>query len=255
MRTTPEKIRLHMTMKKPVAFLAFVGACALAVTGPATLAAPPTLADTHPATGATASSLPVGDIDTALTSKSGQTSQPDQVAPAAEQDSSRIVGIIVQLHEGSDRVAALTSINEAVAAAFPGESAQVQREYDKALEGFALRAPAGSLDAIRAVRGVKTAFLERETRISDVDEVDAEGGTQAPRLSTQHPDNLSAQIMMRADQLTHKNKDKVVAVIDTGVEMTHPAFSGALASTPALTADKVEHLIPQLGEGKRGVYI
>ena len=244
-----------MTMKKTTAFLAFAGACALAVTGPATLAAPPSPADAHPATGATASSLPVGDVDTALTSKSGQTSQPDQVTPTAEQDASAIVGIIVQLHEGSDRAASLASINEAVASAFPGESAQVQREYDKALEGFALSAPAGSLDAIRAASGVKGAFLERETRVSDVDEVDAEGGTQAPRLSTQHPDNLSAQIMMRADQLTQKGEGKVVAVIDTGVEMTHPAFSGAMPSTPALTADKVGALTPQLGEGKQGVYV
>ena len=242
-----------MTTKKPAAFLAFAGACALALTGPATLAAPPS--DTQPAPGATASSLPVGDIDTALTSKSGQTSQPDQVAPAADQDPSAIVGIIVQLHEGADRAATLASINEAVAAAFPGASAQVEREYDKALQGFALSAPAGSLDAIRGVSGVKAAFLERETRVSDVDEVDAEGGTQAPRLSTQNPDNLSAQIMMHADQLTQKGEGKVVAVIDTGVEMTHPAFAGAMASTPSLTADKVAALTPKLGDGKLGVYV
>ena len=242
-----------MTTKKPAAFLAFAGACALALTGPAALAAPPS--DTHPAPGATASSLPVGDVDTALTSKSGQTSQPDQVAPAAEQDPSAIVGIIVQLHEGADRVATLASINEAVAAAFPGESAQVEREYDKALEGFALSAPSGSLDAIRAVSGVKAAFLERDTRLSDVDEVDAEGGTQAPRLSTQNPDNLSAQIMMHADQLTQKGEGKVVAVIDTGVEMTHPAFAGALHGTPGLSKDKVAALTPKLGDGKLGVYV
>ena len=242
-----------MTTKKPAAFLAFAGACALALTGPAALAAPPS--DTHPAPGATASSLPVGDIDTALTSKSGQTSQPDQVAPAAEQDPSAIVGIIVQLHEGADRAASLASINEAVAAAFPGESAQVEREYDKALEGFALSAPSGSLDAIRAVSGVKAAFLERDTRLSDVDEVDAEGGTQAPRLSTQNPDNLSAQIMMHADQLTQKGEGKVVAVIDTGVEMTHPAFAGALHGTPGLSKDKVAALTPKLGDGKLGVYV
>ena len=42
----------HMTTKKPAAFLAFAGACALALTGPAALAAPPS--DTHPAPGATA---------------------------------------------------------------------------------------------------------------------------------------------------------------------------------------------------------
>ena len=244
-----------MTTKKPAAFLAFAGACALALTGPAALASPPTPTDTRPDAGATASSLPVGDVDTALTSKSGQTSQLDQVASAVDQDPSAVVGIIVQLHEGADRAAALASINEAVAAAFPGASAQVEREYDKALEGFALSAPAGSLDVIRAVSGVKAAFLERETRVSDVDEVDAEGGTQAPRLSTQNPDNLSAQIMMRADQLTQKGEGKVVAVIDTGVEMTHPAFAGAMGSTPSLTADKVAALAPKLGNGKLGVYV
>ena len=71
-----------MTTKKPAAFLAFAGACALALTGPAALASPPTPTDTRPDAGATASSLPVGDVDTALTSKSGQTSQADQVASA-----------------------------------------------------------------------------------------------------------------------------------------------------------------------------
>ena len=145
-----------MTTKKPAAFLAFAGACALALTGPAALAAPPS--DTHPAPGATASSLPVGDIDTALTSKSGQTSQPDQVAPAAEQDPSAIVGIIVQLHEGADRAASLASINEAVAASFPGASVTVEREYRNALRGYALRVPAGSLETIRAVGGVQAAY-------------------------------------------------------------------------------------------------
>ena len=46
-----------MTTKKPAAFLAFAGACALALTGPAAFAAPPTPADTRPDAGATASSL------------------------------------------------------------------------------------------------------------------------------------------------------------------------------------------------------
>ena len=243
-----------MTTKKPAAFLAFAGACALALTGPATLAAPPS--DTHPAPGATASSLPVGDIDTALTSKSGQTSQPDQVAPAADQDPSAIVGIIVQLHEGADRAATLASINEAVAGAFPGSSAQVERKYDKAVQGFALSAPAGSLDAIRAVSGVKAAFLDRETRVEDADDqVAGEGATNSSRISTQDPANLSAQLMMHADQITQKGDGKVVAVIDTGVDMTHPAFTGALGGTPALSANKVASLTPQLGNGKTGGYV
>ena len=243
-----------MTTKKPAAFLAFAGACALALTGPAAAAAP--LSDTHPASGATASSLPVGDIDTALTSKSGQTSLPDQVPTTDEVDPAAVVTIVVQLGDGADRAAALSSINEAVAAAFSGASAQVEREYDKALEGFALSAPAGSLDAIRAVSGVKAAFLDRDTHVDGVDDqVAGEGATNSSRTSTQDPANLSAQLMMHADQITQKGDGKVVAVIDTGVDMTHPAFAGALHGTPGLSEDKVEALIPHLGDGKTGTYV
>ena len=243
-----------MTMKKPTALLALVGACALAVTGPASLAAPPTPA--QGTQGATASSLPVGDIDTALTSKSGQTSQADQAQASDEADSAAVVSIIVQLNDGADRAASLASINEAVAGAFPGTSAQVEREYDNALQGFALSAPAGSLDAIRAASGVKAAFRDRETRIEDADDqVAGEGATNSARTSTQDPANLSAQLMMHADQITQKGDGKVVAVIDTGVDMTHPAFAGALHGTPELSADKVASLTPQLGDGKTGTYV
>ena len=243
-----------MTMKKPTALLALVGACALAVTGPASLAAPPTPAQGNQ--GATASSLPVGDIDTALTSKSGQTSQADQAQATDEADSAAVVSIIVQLNDGADRAASLASINEAVAGAFPGTSAQVEREYDNALRGFALKAPAGSLDAIRAASGVKAAFRDRETRVDDADDqVAGEGATNSARTSTQDPANLSAQLMMHADQITQKGDGKVIAVIDTGVDMTHPAFAGALGGTPALSADKVASLTPKLGDGKTGTYV
>ena len=245
-----------MTTKKPATLLALAGTAALVVAGPATLASPPTGADTQPDAGATASSLPVGDVNTALTSKSGQTTQ-DVSAPITDEvDPASVVSIIVQLDDGADRAAALASINEAVAGAFPGSYAQVEREYDKAVQGFALSAPAGSLDAIRAVSGVKAAFLDRETHVEDADDqVAGEGATNSSRISTQDPANLSAQLMMHADQITQKGDGKVVAVIDTGVDMTHPAFTGALGGTPALSADKVASLTPQLGNGKTGGYV
>ena len=245
-----------MTTKKPATLLALAGTAALVVAGPATLASPPTGADTQPDAGATASSLPVGDVNTALISKSGQTTQ-DVSAPITDEvDPASVVSIIVQLDDGADRAAALASINEAVAGAFPGSSAQVEREYDKAVQGFALSAPAGSLDAIRAVSGVKAAFLDRETHVEDADDqVAGEGATNSSRISTQDPANLSAQLMMHADQITQKGEGKVVAVIDTGVDMTHPAFTGALGGTPALSADKVASLTPQLGNGKTGGYV
>ena len=63
--------------------------------------------------GAPASSLPVGDLDTALTSKDGQA---PEVAEVVDRDPARLVGVIVQLEEGIDRSAALASVDEAVAA-------------------------------------------------------------------------------------------------------------------------------------------
>ena len=238
-------------MKKPAVLLAFVGACALAVTGPASVASP-LVSGERPATKTAASSLPVGDLDTALTSKSGQSHDAES---DTDRDPARVVGIIVQLEDGADAAASLASINEAVAGAFPGAQVQVQREYDNALVGFALRAPAGSLDAIRASSGVRAAFLEREGRVSDVAAMDAEGGTRASQVEGQDPANLSAQLMMRTDQVTQKGEGKVIAVIDTGVDMTHPAFTGAMPDNVALSEDQVQALVPHLGAGKSGQYM
>ena len=238
-------------MKKPAVLLAFVGACALAVTGPASVASP-LVSGERPATETAASSLPVGDLDTALTSKSGQS---HDAGSDTDRDPARIVGIIVQLDDGADAAASLASINEAVAGEFPGARVQVQREYDNALVGFALRAPAGSLDAIRASSGVRAAFLEREGHVSDVAAMDAEGGTRASQSEGQDPANLSAQLMMRTDQVTQKGAGKVIAVIDTGVDMTHPAFTGAMPDNVALSEDEVQALVPHLGAGKSGQYM
>ena len=238
-------------MKKPAVLLAFVGACALAVTGPASVASP-LVSGARPATETAASSLPVGDLDTALTSKSGQSHDAES---DTDRDPARVVGIIVQLDDGADAAASLASINEAVAGEFPGARVQVQREYDNALVGFALRAPAGSLDAIRASSGVRAAFLEREGHVSDVAAMDAEGGTRASQAEGQDPANLSAQLMMRTDQVTQKGEGKVIAVIDTGVDMTHPAFTGAMPDNVALSEDQVQALVPHLGAGKSGQYM
>ena len=240
-----------MSTKKPAALLAFVGACALAVTGPATLASPLSTGPSGARDGA-AASLPAGDIDTALTSKSGQSAP---ALSAGDEDPARVVGVIVQLEDGASREGAIDEINRAVAAQFPGASAQVEREYDNVLTGFALKAPAGALDAIRRAPGVRAAFLEREGHVNDGATLDSEGGLEAARNGGQDPANLSAQLMMRTDQVAQKGEGKVIAVIDTGVDTTHQAFTGELAGTPPLTPQKVAALTSQLGEGKTGVYI
>ena len=240
-----------MSTKKPAALLAFVGACALAVTGPATLASPVPPGPSGVPDGG-AASLPVGDIDTALTSKSGQS------APSltdAEADPARVVGVIVQLADGASREGTISEINEAVSALYPGMQAQVEREYDNVMSGFALKAPVGALDVIRRAPGVQAAFLEREGRVSDVATPDAEGGVESTQTGGQDPANLSAHLMMHVDQVAQKGEGKVIAVIDTGVDMTHPAFTGELAGTPPLTPQKVAAMTSQLGEGKTGVYV
>ena len=240
-----------MSTKKPAALLAFVGACALAVTGPASLASPLSAGPSGARDGA-AASLPAGGIDTALTSKTGQSAPASSVG---DEDPARVVGVIVQLEDGASREGAISEINRAVAAQFPGASAQVEHEYDNVLTGFALKAPAGALDAIRRALGVRAAFLEREGHVNDGATLDAEGGLEASQNGGQDPANLSAQLMMRTDQVAQKGEGKVIAVIDTGVDTTHQAFTGALAGTPALTPQKVAALSSQLGEGKTGVYI
>ena len=241
-----------MSMKKPAALLAFFGACALVVTGPAAIAAPRPAESSPPPP---ASSVPVGDVDTALRSKGGLSSVPEGLEGSGDRDPARVVGMIVQLGDGADRAAVVASMNEAVSRLFPGVSVEVEREYGNALDGFALRAPTGSLEAIRGVSGVSAAFLEREGHVSDLAGIDAEGGTASARDGGQDPANLSAQLMMRTAQVTQKGEGKVVAVIDTGVDTSHPAFTGALEGTPALTAESVAALAPRLGAGKTGVYV
>ena len=155
-------------MKKPAVFLAGVGSCALAVASCSTAASSPTPApqsdagadSAQSAPGAAAS--PMVDPDTALTSKNGQSGPSAQ---SGSQDGDTSVVVIVQLEESADGEATLASINEAVAASFPGTSVSVEREYRNALRGYALRVPDGSLDTIRAVSGVQAVYLDGNNRL------------------------------------------------------------------------------------------
>lgn len=154
-------------MKKPAVFLAGVGSCALAVASCSTAPSSPTPApqsdagadSAQSAPGATASSTV--DPDTALTSKNGQSGPSTQ----SGQDADTSVVVIVQLKESADGETTLASINEAVAASFPGASVSVEREYRNALRGYALRVPAGSIDVIRSVSGVQAAYPDGNNRL------------------------------------------------------------------------------------------
>ena len=154
-------------MKKPAVFLAGVGTCALAVAGcsPASTSTPdpqsnPGSDSAQSTPGATVS--PTVDPDTALTSKDGQGGPSAQ---SGSENADATVVVIVQLEESADGEATLASINEAVAASFPGASVSVEREYRNALRGYALRVPAGSLETIRSVSGVQAVYLDGNNRL------------------------------------------------------------------------------------------
>ena len=279
-----------MTPKKPVKLFAIAGACAVAIALPTSLAMPGSLlhqagSDADAAQSAQsgadeaaasepAPELPVGDVDNALTSADDESLLDEEVPATTEEDSSTVVDMIVQLEDGTDTAAALASINAAVAAAYPDASAEVSREYSNTFTGFALSAPIGSMDAIRGVSGVQSAFLDHETQVSDDGDdtpadaegtggadasadsgsaADAESNPMAAMRAAQHGDVLSAQVMMHADKVTQKGEGKVVAIIDTGVDMSHPAFSGALHGTPAIDSSKGAALAQQVG--KSGTYV
>ena len=275
-----------MTPKKPAKLLAIAGACAVAIALPTSLAMPgsfihqagsdadATQSEQSAADAAAASEpapeLPVGDVDNALTSPDGE-SLFDEDAPATvEDDSSTVVDMIVQLEDGTDTTAALASINEAVAAAFPDASTEVTHEYVNTFTGFALSAPIGSMDAIRGVSGVQSAFLDHETRVSDEGDdtptdaegtgaaesdspADAESSPMAAMRAAQHGDVTSAQAMMKATNISQTGSGKVVAIIDTGVDMYHSAFRGNLSGTPAIDSSKGAALARQVG--KSGTYV
>ena len=279
-----------MTPKKPVKLFAIAGACAVAIALPTSLAMPGSLlhqagSDADAAQSAQsgadeaaasepAPELPVGDVDNALTSADDESLLDEEVPATTEEDSSTVVDMIVQLEDGTDTAAALASINAAVAAAYPDASAEVSREYSNTFTGFALSAPIGSMDAIRGVSGVQSAFLDHETQVSDDGDdtpadaegtggadasadsgsaADAESNPMAAMRAAQHGDVLSAQVMMKADKISQTGAGKVVAIIDTGVEMNHPAFSGALHGTPAIDSSKGAALAQQVG--KSGTYV
>lgn len=173
-----------MSMKKPAALMAGVGTCALAVascSSPAPAPQSDPVVDSSPSAvqsgaqsgaqsgpGSAAPTLPVGDVDNALTSRDGQSGPGAQSGPGDSSGDVEATGpavFVVVLEEGADRAATLASINEAVAAAFPGESVEVEREYVNALQGWSLRAPAGALEAIRGANGVESAYLDGEMRV------------------------------------------------------------------------------------------
>ena len=83
----------------------------------------------------------------------------------SEDRPSESVEVVVRLEEGADRAAVLASIRQAVAEFFPGGSVEVEYEYETPVQGFGLSVPAGSVEVIRGVSGVQSAYYVHANRL------------------------------------------------------------------------------------------
>ena len=173
-------------------------------------------------------------------------------ASSADQYENTVVTIIVQLTDDAPALADMKErVNAAVAAAVPGVSATGLREYTHALHGFAIKAPASSLAAIRATPGVKAAFTDRYSatiyNVYSPDSFSNKGKDHDPSLST-------AMDMTAAAQAAHRGSGQVIEIIGTGFDTSHSAFAGSVEGARLSQAD-VTSLATTLGDGRGGGWV
>ncbi|WP_454929359.1 S8 family serine peptidase [Actinomyces sp.] len=173
-------------------------------------------------------------------------------ASSADQYENTVVTIIVQLTDDAPALADMKErVNAAVAAAVPGASATGLREYTHALHGFAIKAPASSLAAIRATPGVKAAFTDRYSatiyNVYSPDSFSNKGKDHDPSLST-------AMDMTAAAQAAHRGSGQVIEIIGTGFDTSHSAFAGSVEGA-RLSQGDVTSLATTLGDGRGGGWV
>ena len=175
-------------------------------------------------------------------------------ASSADQYENSVVTIVVQLTDDAPALADMKErVNAAVAAAVPGASATGLREYTHALHGFAIKAPASSLAAIRATPGVKAAFVDRHSAtIYNVYQPNSSDDEDQGKDND--PSHSTAMDMTAAAQATHRGSGQVIEIIDTGFDMSHSAFAGSVEGTRLSQAD-VTSLAATLGDGRGGGWV
>ena len=131
-----------MSLKKSFIVLSCVAGCALAVASPSVAVASPA---------AQVGATQAAGVQAAMV--------------GSENRPSENVEVVVRLEEGADRAAVLASIREAVAESFPGESVEVEYEYENLVQGFGLSVSDGSVEVIRGVSGVQPAAYVRANRL------------------------------------------------------------------------------------------
>lgn len=112
----------------------------------------------------------------------------------------------------------------ALADAISGAASQAEdtsvdelHDYYNVLDGFAVKAPAKTLEEIKNLDGVKNAFVEHMYSVS--------ADQQDSGLELKNQTSLD---ITQADDVEQKGDGQVIAIIDTGIDTDHEAFSGDL---------------------------
>ena len=173
---------------------------------------------------------------------------------SADQYENSVVTIVVQLTDDAPALADMKErVNAAVAEVVPGASATGLREYTHALHGFAIKAPASSLAAIRAMPGVKAAFMDRHSAtIYNVYQPNSSDDEDQGKDND--PSHSTAMDMTAAAQATHRGSGQVIEIIDTGFDTSHSAFAGSVEGARLSQAD-VTSLAATLGDGRGGGWV
>ena len=119
----------------------------------------------------------------------------------------------------------------------------VTHDYYNVMQGFSVRVPYKYLDQIRGLDGVKNAFPEHAYSVpTDQGSDGAASGTAASGNTDQYMNgNSLAMVGAGANGLTGKHT--TTAIIDSGLDVNHEAFSGKLdADSLDLTKDEIDNV-------------
>ncbi len=105
----------------------------------------------------------------------------------------------------------------------------VKHEYSAVMNGLAVEADIADLETIRATEGVKDAFVAEFYNVPEPINTYSGGGVSA----------IGGDIVGEELGLTGKNS--AVAILDTGLDLSHPAFS--TVNSPKYSKDDIENVI------------
>lgn len=106
------------------------------------------------------------------------------------------------------------------------KTAELLYQYTTVINGFAIRCDSSLLEEIQKISGVKNAYIASRYELEE------------PQMGSS-VDTIGASLVW---DLEYQGDGMVIAVIDTGLDVSHPAFSTS-PSSPTLTRNTVEDTI------------